>query len=286
MPADVAARHLRALGCGLTESPVSETCAADAGQLLLSPPNSERRPLGVECAIEWAGPVYLPLEDEITVQAACGIMHVHGRKSGVPEPLGVDYASVTAGVLAAQGGLAALVGRLRGMDLRRVTTSVAQAALLSVMQYLAAATVNDDGDDDWAESMRPGGPPFTSADGVRFEIEVFDAAGWQRFWALVAADETAVRRGWQSFLLRYATATCPLPDELQQATGSCRFAALTAAAAAAGISILRLRDVAEGSAERAGLPPWRITAIPGGAPAVSLPRPPTTAQLPLEGLVV
>ncbi|MGH3988589.1 MAG: CoA transferase, partial [Pseudonocardiaceae bacterium] len=123
----------------------------------------------------------MPLEDEAGVQAACGIMHVHGRKSGIPEPLGVDYASTTAGVLAAQGALAVLVGRLRGMDLRRVTTSVAQAALLSVAQYLAAATA----DDDWAEPMRPGGPPFTSADGVRFEIEVLEAAGWRRFWALL-----------------------------------------------------------------------------------------------------
>jgi crotonobetainyl-CoA:carnitine CoA-transferase CaiB-like acyl-CoA transferase len=280
---DIAVGHLRALGCGLTESPPSETCAEGAGQLRLSPPDGERRPLVVECAIEWAGSVDMPLEDEITVQAACGIMHVHGRKSGIPEPLGVDYASVTAGVLAGQGALAALVGRLRGTDLGHVRTSVAQAALLSVMQYLAAATSVDDRADGWSEPMRPGGPPFTSADGVRFEIEVFDAAGWQRFWALVAADEIAVRRGWQPFQLRYATATCPLPDELQQAAGCCRFAALTAAAAVAGISILRLRDVAEGATD---LPPWRLTAMPGRTPAQPLPRPPTTAQLPLEGLVV
>ncbi len=281
--ADVALRHLRALGCGFISSPASVTDAAGAGHLRLRLPDGGRRALRVDCAIEWAGPVKAPLEDETGVQAACGIMHVHGRKSGIPEPLGVDYASVTAGVLATQGVLAALVGRLRGMDLRHVSTSVAQAALLSVMQYLAAATA----DDGWTEPMRPGGPPFTSAEGVRFEIEVFDTAGWQRFWALLDADETAVRRGWQPFQHRYATATCPLPDELHQATGRWRFATLAAAAAAAGVSILRLRGVAEHSAEcGAGLPPWRITAIPGDMPAAPLPRPPTTAQLPLAGLVV
>ncbi|MGH4004458.1 MAG: CoA transferase, partial [Pseudonocardiaceae bacterium] len=279
--ADVAVRHLRALGYGLTGS--SASLVAGAGHVDVSLPDGGRHPLRIDCAIEWAGPVDMPLEDEAGVQAACGIMHVHGRKSGIPEPLGVDYASTTAGVLAAQGALAVLVGRLRGMDLRRVTTSVAQAALLSVAQYLAAATA----DDDWAEPMRPGGPPFTSADGVRFEIEVLEAAGWRRFWALLDADGTAVRRGWQPFQLRYATATCPLPDELHRAAGRCRFAALVAAAAAAGVSILRLRDVAERSAElAAGLPPWRITAIVDDTRAAPLPCSPATAQLPLEGLVV
>ncbi|MEO7196531.1 MAG: CoA transferase [Pseudonocardiaceae bacterium] len=254
-----------------------------AAELRLSLPEDGRHPLGVDCAIEWAGPVDMALEDETGVQAACGIMHVHGRKSGVPEPLGVDYACAAARVLAGQGALAALVGRLRGLDLHHVSTSVAQAALLSVMQYLAAATT----DDDWTEPMRPGGPPFTSSDGARFEIEVFDAAGWQRFWALLDADETAARRGWQPFQHRYATATCPLPEELHQTAGRRRFAALAAAAAAASVSILRLRDVAERSVEpSASLPPWRLTPTPGAAPAVPLPSPPSGAQLPLAGLVV
>ncbi|MGH3800513.1 MAG: CoA transferase [Pseudonocardiaceae bacterium] len=277
--ADVAVRHLLALGCPVTDSSGS----GGSAQLGVSLPAEGRRPLRVECAIEWAGPVDIPLEDEAGVQAACGIMHVHGRKSGIPEPLGVDYASVVAGVLATQGVLAALVGQLRGVDLRGITTSVAQAALLSVAQYLAAATA----DDLWTEPMRPGGPPFTSADGVRFEIESFDATGWQRFWAMLDADETATRDGWLPFQHRYATATCPLPDALHQAASRHRFAALAAAASSAGISILPLRDVAERSADGAAeRPPWRITAIPGTTRALPLPPSPATAQLPLEGLVV
>ncbi len=276
MAAAVALHHLRSLG-------FISASGTGAGRLRLSLPDGGERALSVDCGVGWAGPVDLPLEDEVGVQAACGIMHVHGRKSGIPEPLGVDYAGVTAGVLAAQGLLAALVGRLRGLDLRQVTTSVAQAALLSVAQYLAAATT----DDDWTEPMRPGGPPFTSGDGVRFEIETFDAGGWRRFWALVDADETATRRGWQPFQYRYATATCPLPAELHQAAGRCRFAELAAAAATAGISILRLRDVAERSDEFAAeLPPWQITATADGTPALPLPGAPATAQLPLEGLMV
>jgi crotonobetainyl-CoA:carnitine CoA-transferase CaiB-like acyl-CoA transferase len=276
--ADVAVRQLRALGCEVTGS-----SARQAGYFGLSLPADGRHPLRVDCAIEWAGPVDMPLEDEAGVQAACGIMHVHGRKSGLPEPLGVDYASVSAGVLAGQGVLAAFVGQLRGMDLHYVTTSVAQAALLSVAQYLAAATA----DDDWAEPMPPGGPPFTSSDGVRFEIESFDAAGWRRFWALLDAGETPTREGWQPFQYRYATATCPLPEELHHTASRSDFATLAAAATAAGISILRLRDAAESRAGGAAdLPPWRITAIPGATPGALLPRPPATAQLPLEGLVV
>lgn len=290
---DVAVRHLRTLGCALTDSAAklfpggSGTSPPSADRLSLNLLDGGSRPLSVECAIEWAGPVDALLEDEVSVQAACGIMQVHGRKSGTPEPLGVDYASTTAGVLAAQGVLAALLAQLRGMDVHRVATSVAQAALLAVSQYLAAATA----DDDWPEPVRPGGPPFTSADGVRFEIEALEAAGWQRFWALLDADQTAVRRGWQSFQHRYATATCPLPDELHQATGRSRFAALVVTAAEAGISILRLRDMAERSAERAadgtaGLPPWRITPMPFDTRVAPLPDPPAAAQLPLEGLVV
>lgn len=35
-----------------------------------------------------AGPVDLPLTGELDVQAACGIMHVHGRRSGGPRRSG------------------------------------------------------------------------------------------------------------------------------------------------------------------------------------------------------
>jgi crotonobetainyl-CoA:carnitine CoA-transferase CaiB-like acyl-CoA transferase len=229
----------------------------------------------VECAVGWAGPVGLPLADELSVQAACGIMHVHGRKVGRPTALGVDYACVVARVLAGQGKLAALVARRRGAGVRRVRTSVAQAALLSVGQYLAAATAAGG---EHPEPPGTGGPPFTSADGVRFEIETFDAEAWAAFWERTGAPHRAVARGWPPFQLRFATATCPLPGELHRAAGRHVFAALRAAAEQAGVGILAVRT----GGPAAG-PPWWTATLPSTAAPVS-PHPGT--GLPLAGIVV
>lgn len=286
--ADLAARHLRALGCAITRPDLPAPDGgppSGAGRLSL---NGGRSPLPpVDCAIDWTGPVDASLPDDISVQAACGIMQVHGRKSGVPEVLAVDFASSAAGVLATQGILAALIGQVRGVDTRQVTTSVAQAALLCVSQYLAAAST----DDDWKETEDTGGPPFTSAEGIRFEIEVLDADGWQRFWRLVGADQGAIKHGWYPFLQRYVVATCPLPDELHHATRRSSFAALSAAARDAGIDIMELRDAAHsstaGSAERpGGTAPWRLTPMPG-RPQEAVPSPAAArAGLPLDGIRV
>ena len=230
----------------------------------------------VDCDLDWSGPVNLPLASELDVQAACGIMHVHGRKTGQPTPLTIEYASALSGVLAAQGVLAALLARARGLPLERVGTSVAQAALLSVMQYLAAATA----DDDWTEPLATGGPPFRTSDGVRFELETLDAADWHRFWTELGTDEGAIRCSWRPFQQRFATATCPLPMALGATTGRTPFARVQAAAAVAGVSVLRVR--ANGPDEL-DLPPWRLTPLPGAARAT---RGRVPDRLPLDGLVV
>ncbi|HEX2299447.1 MAG TPA: CoA transferase, partial [Pseudonocardiaceae bacterium] len=288
---DVAAAHLEALGCRGVPAPARRTGDGprpSAGEFALHPPGNGRPVpgpgLGVRCGIDWAGPVNLPVADEAGVQAACGVMHVHGRKSGAPAALCVDYASATAGVLAAQGVLAVLLARQRGMDLRQVRTSVAQAALLAVSQYLAAATAPE----DRAEPHLPGGPPFTSADGVRFEIEALDAQPWSRFWASLGAEPAAIARGWGPFQRRYSTATCPLPEQLHQASAAHSFAVVAGAAVAAGISILAVRDrVDRAAARHASLrPPWRITPLGAPAPAASPPGPAQAGALPLAGLVV
>lgn len=296
---DVAAAQLSALGCpaatGVTQGTggaigttgtTGMTAATDvgahgggsAGYLEL-----HRAGCGtpaVRCDIDWAGPVSLPIRDEAGAQAACGIMHVHGRRSGAPAALGVDYASATAGVLAAQGVLAALLARWRGMDVRRVSTSVAGAALLSVSQYLAAATSTD----DWTEPLQPGGPPFTSADGVRFEIEALHAERWWRFWAALGAAPEPVRRGWLPFQQRFATATCPLPAELFGAAAARDWTATCAAAVAAGVSIVAVQQ--HGRRSEPALPPWRITPLGGAAPTGPAPGPKQLGALPLSGLVV
>ncbi|MGH3910491.1 MAG: CoA transferase [Pseudonocardiaceae bacterium] len=284
---DVATRHLELLGCRSVDAPEqreSGTPGSTAGYLELhrvedewpSPPADPT----VRCGIDWAGPVDLPVQDEAGVQAACGIMQVHGRRSGAPAALCIDYASATAGVLAAQGVLAVMLAQQRGMNLRHVSTSVTQAALLAVSQYLAAATAAD----EWAEPHLPGGPPFSSADGVRFEIEALDAEGWWRFWTSLEADPVAVARGWRPFQHRYGTATCPLPRDLYQAAAARSFAAVSVAATAAGISVLQVRDRVECNS---GLPPpWAITPLRGSAPAAFAPGPAQIGSLPLAGLVV
>ncbi|MGW3467624.1 CoA transferase [Saccharopolyspora sp. NPDC000995] len=230
----------------------------------------------VDADIDWSGPVGIPLRDESAVQAACGIMHVHGRAVGRPARLGVDYASTVAGVLAAQGVLAASIARERGTRLNVVRTSVAQAALLAVQQYLAAAT----SDDDWAESWEAGGrPPFRSRDGIRFEIETLYPEGWQLFWRALGAEPAAIGAGWRPFQQRFATASANLPSELHKTMAGVDYEVISAAAVSAGIHALPLR---EHPAHPVDVAACSLRILPGAGavpPATSLAR-------PLEGIVV
>ncbi|MGW4378991.1 CoA transferase [Kitasatospora sp. NPDC004531] len=186
---------------------------------------------GLLCRLTWAGPVALPLRSEAGVQAACGVMHVHGRRYGGPRLLGVDFASVAAGVLAAGGALAALRARELGAPYREVEVSVAQAALLGLSQYLAAATAEE----PCAEPVGVGGPPFRSADGVWFELEALAPDGWLRFWTELGVERRVVGRSWLPFQARYGTATCPLPGELFVAAGQLSFGGLAALAERCGV---------------------------------------------------
>lgn len=270
---EVAARHLGMLGAAVATgagSVAKKGTGAGAGTLTVRRPGARQF---LTCAIDWAGPVSQELPDELAVQAACGIMHVHGRRFGVPTPLCVDYAGVTAGVLAAQAVLAGLLANARGMRVERARTSVAQAALLAVSQYLASATA-----DDPCPPCQPGGPPFNSADGVPFEIETLDAEHWQRFWELLVADPCAIASGWGPFQQRFATATCPLPASLAEAAGRLDFGAAHLAARSAGVSVMRVRHV---PASRPGAP-WRVVPMSGRGGAMAPPR----GRLPLGGLVV
>jgi crotonobetainyl-CoA:carnitine CoA-transferase CaiB-like acyl-CoA transferase len=223
----------------------------------------------VETTVGWAGPVDLPLTDELLVQAACGIMHVHGRARGAPEPLTLDYATAVAGVLATAGVLAAEFARARGVRLPAVRTSVAQAALLAVGQYLAC------GPD---EAPRPAGepPPFVSADGVRFEIETLRAEDWQRFWRTLGAGEPALRQGWPPFVHRFATAVCPLPAALHDVPAAHPFTAIDRAGTACGVSVVPLGATP-------AVPVWTFGPLPGG-PGASAADPGVDA--PLRGVRV
>ncbi|MCB5164065.1 CoA transferase [Streptomyces bambusae] len=175
--------------------------------------------------------------DEATVQAATGVMEVHGRRDGSPRGLGADYVATATGALTVQGVLAGLLAQARGGRApSAVRTSAARAGLLAVSQYLAAAGA-DEGE---AAELAPGGPPFTSSDGTVFELETLDPGAWAVFWRTLGAPEAAVRSGWRPFQFRYATACAPFPEELHATARRSPWERLRAAAGSAGAEVCPL----------------------------------------------
>ncbi|TLS47623.1 CoA transferase [Streptomyces montanus] len=301
----VAAEHLTLLGCAPADQSLSTGTDPGDAATIVTTAGTGRGRAEITCAVDWAGPVALPLAAEAEVQAACGIAQVHGRRYGRPTLLPFDYASAVTGVLAVHGVLAALHAATRGVRIRQVRTSVAQGALLVMSQYLAAAgavggtggTSGTDGPDDEPTPAVPlpagppdarTAPPFTSADDVTFEIETLDAEAWQRFWRALGVPHRAISRGWRPFQYRYAAAVCPLPDELRRGVAARPYAAIVAAAAEVGVSVVRVRglDAADALASAA---PWTITELPADRHAAhpAAPGGPTpTTRRPLDGLVV
>ncbi|MEU6296250.1 CoA transferase [Streptomyces erythrochromogenes] len=230
----------------------------------------------------WADPAS-GLVDEATVQAATGMMAVHGRRDGTPRGLAVDYAATATAVLTVQGLLANLVGQARGGAAARVTTGADRAGLLAVSQYLAAAGA-DEGE---AADIAPGGPPFTSADGILFELETLDPGAWAAFWKALEAPGEALRTGWRPFQFRYATACAPLPAALHATARSHDWDRIRRAAAVSGAEVCALRSLADRAAEHDGAAPWFLTPAQGGAAAGRPGRTPApTAARPLAGLTV
>ncbi|WP_424863603.1 CoA transferase [Streptomyces sp. MMS24-I29] len=250
-------------------------------------------PCAVRRTADWAGPVADDLDGEGAVQAACGIMHVHGRAGGGPLPLAVDYAATLGGVLTAQGVSAVMLARHRGLELREVRTSVAQGALFALCQYLAEATAPPDEaaapripvpSDATASGAAVGGATLVSAEGAAFELETLDPEAWRQFWARLGVTARAAGRGWSPFQQRFATAVCVLPGELREAARTAPLDALRAAAGACGVSLVALSD----DPVPPGLPePVRLLPAPGGA---CVPRPgggpASPGALPLSGVRV
>jgi crotonobetainyl-CoA:carnitine CoA-transferase CaiB-like acyl-CoA transferase len=255
----------------------------------------------IEATVSWYGPgssESLPSGSEPTVQAMCGLMTVHGRDRGEPRRLGLEAASVAAGILAAQGVLAALIGRSRGRRFVAVETSALQAGLLLRTHYISAATSRDP---EWTPPPPADGPgpPFPTADGQWIEIETLDPVHWRSFWDVLGVEGPEVARGWRLFVQRYETATCSLPARLHDATARHSFRELREAAERCGVSLCRVREyeemVREGDATTAGIPAWQIR--PAGQPPGSLSAPrgerwgspptlPASDQAPLSGLRV
>ncbi|MFB7182565.1 CoA transferase [Streptomyces sp. NPDC056257] len=201
----------------------------------------------------WAGPAS-GLVDEATVQAATGIMAVHGRRDGAPRGLAADYAATATAVLTVQGVLAGLIGQARGGAAAQVATRADRAGLLAVSQYLAAAGA-DEGE---AAELAAGGPPFRSAEGVLFELETLDPGAWAAFWRALEAPADAMRAGWRPFQFRYATACAPFPAALHEITRATPMTGIRRAAVLSGAEVCVLRTLGERALEDDGAAPWAL----------------------------
>ncbi|MFB7784731.1 CoA transferase [Streptomyces vinaceus] len=251
-----------------------------AARIALSGADFDRQ----DALVRWSAHPSSGMTDEATVQAATGVMAVHGRRDGAPRGLAVDYAATATGVLAVQGLLAGLLAQARGGRAATVTTSADRAGLLVVSQYLAAAGA-DEGE---AAELAPGGPPFTSADGVLFELETLDPGAWAAFWRALEAPSAAVRAGWRPFQFRYATACAPFPAALHTTARAHTWWRIEAAASSSGAEVCRLRTLDERAAEHDGAAPWSLTPHgpgPRPRPAHRAPAGPPPAR-PLAGLTV
>ncbi len=271
---------LRALGARIDATPAGVSPAAPSGPARFA---ATGRLLGeVTAYTAWAD--VLPdadAADEATVQAATGMMHVHGRRDGAPRGLAVDYAATCASVLSVQGLLAGLLGRARGVSgAVALGTGADRAALLTLSQYLAAANAPE------AEAVpsAPGGPPFTASCGTAFELEALEPGPWARFWRALGAPEAAIRAGWRPFQFRYATAYAPLPEPLHETARAVSWARVRQAAASSGAEVCAVYPLAGHPAAGSG-GPWTVTSRdePVSAPA---DRGTPPAALPLAGLTV
>ncbi|WP_063049724.1 CoA transferase [Nocardia arthritidis] len=271
-PNSVATWHLRSLG--------AEASPDDHDALTLTDPDGAT----IETHLSWSSTTS-EVCDEATAQAAAGLMLVHGRRDGVPRGLAVDYVSTAAGVLAVQGLLAGLIGRARGASVTAAGVSLDHVALLTISQYLAAACA----DDDEASPLAPGGPPFTTSDGIRFELEALDVAVWADFWQAMRAPIAAARKGWRPFQFRYATACAPIPEELHRTTLNRTWAHVQAAADESGVDVCRLHTLAERAGELHGgaesTRPWELAPNPA-MPAAARARSRCSAERPLAGFTV
>lgn len=288
----VAVARLAALGCEVSREPGTPPPGAPAGWIgLTAKPEGRSTPVPVGCGVDWRGPVALPLTGERDVQAVCGLAHLHGRSRGTPRFLGVDYASVCAGVLTAQAVAACALALMRGGDALTSRVSVAGAALLAAGPHVAADSASTAAGEGHGLSEGRGAPaqgapapPFRCADGTRVEIETLDAEVWLRFWKDLGAPPDAIAAGWPPFQRRFATAVCPLPPELPAAVAAVGPDRLNAAAERSGMSVAPIRTVEE--AEEPGPESeWRLRAlegarVPGPAPLEA------GAVAPLSGLRV
>ncbi len=287
--------------CRLERSCGTRGQESDVEQVLLAFDDAAGDDREIECEVAWHAPRAartLP-GSEATIQATCGLAHLHGLENGHPRPLGLEVASVTAGVLANQGLLANLIGGSNHTTpVSVIRTSVTHGALLAVSQYIARATSSD----TWSEWLpvtagEDPGPPFRSTDNRWFEIETLDPEAWTTFWGTLGVNASLFGRAWTLFRGRYSTATCTMPRGFHDATQERTLSDLTRLAESCGVSLSPVRNyrevLADTRLDNIWLPAITHTEAPFGATwaAPRLPgaaSPPRSAETyaPLAGLRV
>ena len=215
---------------------------------------------------------------EQTAQGLAGLMALHGDAGGAPRGLRLAVASVAAGVLAAQGALAAQVARRRGCRVTSVETSALAGALMFASHHIAVAGAVSEAS---SPGRSPSAPPFRSADGCWFELEATSFDAWAGLWQDLGASQVDAADG----LGELRTA---LRDRLVRAAGgAARVHAggtasrtIEACAAASGVAAIRVREAAGRD-----VAPWRLQrGSPARPPQPARPAP--ALERPLAGIRV
>ena len=301
LPVRVCAQHLSALGATVEQEAGSSTRGE---QFLRLRPDGERFPMAgtVDCAIAWHPNQREQSGSEVLIQAISGLMAVHGRDRSVPRRLGLDVASVAAGIVATQGALAELIARSRGQQISGVQTSVLEAALMFLYHHFAIATCGGSWPFRPLESGQ--GPPFATADGHWVELEVMTGESWKNFWTRLGVGEAKeAGAAWLPYVYRYLAGSCALPASLHEATRRHTLAELRHAAAESGVTVGTVHSYDElrhdlgwfeQNRHEEFAPPWTIE--PGAAHVqtdrrradqrLADQRPASVRRLPLAGMRV
>jgi CoA:oxalate CoA-transferase len=237
----------------------------------------EEAAAAVDWDVTWHADDGLP-GSEATCQALAGLMALHGGMA--PRRLGLDVASAAAGILAAQGVLAALLGRARGGVSPAVRTSLLDGALAYANHQITVATAAGTLAERGADGVRP---PFPAADGSWVELEAVSFESWAGLFRELGAGEGDIDAGWGEFARRYVTGHCALPPALHECTRRLAASQLEAAATRHGLAACRARSYDEVLADGThAAAPWSIERAPGAAPT-AVQR---TNGLPLDGITV
>lgn len=254
----------------------------------------------VQCAVYWRPQNERTrncISSESIIQALSGLMEIHGRDRKQPRRLGLEVASIAAGIIAAQGVLASVIANRRGSMIRHVEVSVLQAALLLMSHHLAIATSGDRfleqrDDDSLRLSPDPApGPPFCTADDQLVELETLSYDGWAKFWTELGVSESDLDAAWSVYVFRYLSARCLVPRSLHEAVRLRTFVELREIAHKCGLVVCCVRsypavltELQHDSPESDLGRPWLIRA--GERTRIIKPESQAPAVGPLVGLTV